>query len=91
MKRIHDDGERRWFWCPGCQENHGPSHSWRFNGDFERPTFEPSILVRRPDPDRPGINLSVCHSFVRDGRIMFLADSTHAFAGKTVELPPWED
>lgn len=28
-----------------------------------------------------------CHSFVTDGRIMFLTDSTHALAGQTVELP----
>lgn len=35
-----------------------------------------------------------CHSFVgssgaKPGEIIFLADSTHALAGKTVELPPW--
>ena len=30
-----------------------------------------------------------CHSFVRDGRIEFLTDSTHALAGQTVDLPPW--
>lgn len=28
----------------------------------------------------------VCHSFVRDGRIEFLSDCTHALAGQTVEL-----
>lgn len=31
----------------------------------------------------------VCHSFVTDGRIQFLADCTHALAGKTVDLPEW--
>lgn len=30
-----------------------------------------------------------CHSFVRDGRIEFLSDSTHTLAGQTVDLPPW--
>jgi hypothetical protein len=29
-----------------------------------------------------------CHSFVRDGRIEFLSDCTHAMAGQTVDLPP---
>jgi hypothetical protein len=29
-----------------------------------------------------------CHSFVADGRIRFLTDSTHALAGQTVDLPP---
>ena len=37
------------FWCPGCKEVHGvttgPS-GWTFNGNTERPTFGPSILVR---------------------------------------------
>ena len=29
----------------------------------------------------------VCHSFVRDGRVEFLSDCTHALAGKVVDLP----
>ena len=29
----------------------------------------------------------VCHSFVTDGRIAFLGDCTHEFAGQTVDLP----
>lgn len=28
-----------------------------------------------------------CHSFVTDGQIQFLTDSTHALAGQTVPLP----
>lgn len=32
----------------------------------------------------------VCHSFVTDGRIQFLADCTHALAGQTVDLPDWD-
>lgn len=32
-----------------------------------------------------------CHSFVREGKIEFLSDSTHELAGKTVELPEWFD
>ncbi len=31
----------------------------------------------------------VCHSFVQDGHIKFLADSTHHLAGQTVPIPPW--
>jgi hypothetical protein len=29
----------------------------------------------------------ICHSFVRNGRIEFLHDCTHALAGQTVDLP----
>lgn len=38
------------FFCPGCQENHlvrvtGP-FAWGFNGNLEKPTITPSVLVR---------------------------------------------
>jgi len=33
------------FWCPGCQEHHGVNGTWSFNGDYDRPTFSPSVLV----------------------------------------------
>lgn len=33
----------------------------------------------------------VCHSFVRQGRIEFLSDSTHALAGQTVPLASWPE
>lgn len=31
----------------------------------------------------------ICHSFVTNGRIQFLADCTHALAGQTVDIPNW--
>lgn len=42
------------FWCPGCEELHavrvapGPD-PWGFNGDYDRPTFTPSVLVTGRD------------------------------------------
>lgn len=93
------DGERVIFRCPGCQDNHQISvGTWTFNGDLERPTFTPSLLVKGygyphgidPEPgevQKPGP--TVCHSFVTDGRIQFLGDCTHVLAGQTVELPEW--
>ena len=36
-------------------------------------------------------NCTVCHSFVTDGRIQFLTDSTHELAGQTVDLPDWPE
>jgi hypothetical protein len=81
------------WWCQGCKTHHrvivegpeGPgSPLWTWNGDLERPTFSPSVLCRH------GAGV-VCHCFVRDGRIEFLTDSTHEFAGQTVDMepPPW--
>jgi len=40
------------FWCPGCNEWHyltieGPVHPvWTFDGNYDSPTFSPSILVK---------------------------------------------
>ena len=37
------------FWCPGCNELHMISIAqgrWTWNGDSEKPTFDPSVLVR---------------------------------------------
>lgn len=39
----------------------------------------------------PELECSVCHSFVTDGRIQFLGDSTHELAGQTVDLPNWPE
>ena len=37
------------FWCPGCDEVHAvkvTEGGWTWNGDVDRPTFSPSVLVR---------------------------------------------
>jgi hypothetical protein len=45
------EGDRLAFWCPGCKESHqiaigeGPGPRWGYNGNPERPTFTPSVLV----------------------------------------------
>lgn len=94
-------GTRLTFWCPGCKDYHsvaigtGPGPRWSYNGDADCPTFSPSVLVTypaNPDADEDFNEWRTerrCHSFVRDGRIQFLNDCTHALAGKTVDLPEW--
>lgn len=73
-----------WYWCPGCNSNHRITNPpWTWNGDFEKPTFSPSILVNAGS-ETPGV--PVCHHFVRDGKIEYLSDCTHAMAGRTVEM-----
>lgn len=38
-------------------------------------------------PDNPvKFGCTICHSFVTDGKIQFLSDCTHEFAGQTVNL-----
>jgi len=94
------------FWCPGCDDVHMVNdRGWTWNGDADRPTFQPSIRVttghftpghhgdcwcvynaKHPDEPSP-FRCSQCHSVVTDGRIAFLADSSHALAGQTVDVP----
>jgi hypothetical protein len=86
MSKVKVDGDRVYFLCPGCRVTHGISTApgrWAFNGDVERPTISPSVLCTWPPLPRR------CHSFVRDGRIEFLSDCTHALAGQSVELPEY--
>lgn len=76
--RIIEGGELG-FWCPGCEHMHLVNSGWTFNGNYDKPTFSPSVLVTGGHR---------CHSFVQGGHIQFLSDCTHALAGQTVELQP---
>lgn len=69
-----------WFYCPGCKYGHVFDTRWKFNGDLEKPTFSPSLLV---DKDIPELR---CHSFVEGGRIRFLGDCWHDKKNTTVDL-----
>lgn len=90
MKAHRVDASRIAVHCPGCGRAHViDTPRWVFNGDYERPTFQPSVNVSLDAED--GIPAYRCHSFITDGRIQFLGDCTHALAGQTVELPEWED
>lgn len=97
MSKFHDmgvhHGERRIaFHCPGCECAHQipitGTRAWQWNGSLESPTLKPSIFVNRGSVN-PGV--PACHSYVTDGSIQFLPDSIHALAGRTVELPDWEE
>lgn len=85
--------------CPGpfptrfipvqLQGTRAGTGNWSWNGDTDKPTLKPSILTR-------GVftvtrRETVCHSFVNDGKIHFLGDCTHEFAGQTLDLLEVED
>lgn len=92
------EGGRLMFWCPGCDGAHqvnvgdGPGPRWGYNGDPDAPTFTPSVLVtyNGADAGKDGAPSAICHSFITDGRIQFLSDSTHALAGETVNIPDFD-
>lgn len=89
-------------YCPACEEAHSyrtdgqGKANWTFNGNAERPSFTPSMLIRwgakvpgyENWKDDPG---GTCHYFLTDGQISYCGDSTHALAGKTVALPELPD
>lgn len=97
------------FWCPGCKCGHGvwttktntQSAVWSFNGNLERPTFSPSILITYTrditDDERArilgGEKLHIpqmrCHLFVVDGQLQYCPDCTHELAGRTVAMVPF--
>lgn len=39
------EGDELGFWCPGCESMHVVDSGWTFDGNYDRPTFSPSILV----------------------------------------------
>ncbi len=90
------------FWCPGCDSAHAVRDAWTVNTGTA--TISPSVLVYSNktfiDSTLEGDALTApenisetpqCHSFVTDGCIQFLGDCTHSLAGRTVELPDWEE
>lgn len=85
-------------WLPPGETEESPivagKPHWGFNGDMERPSFTPSVLSTCDEwqGDDVPAKKHVCHSFVgcngaAPGQIIFLGDSTHELANKTVDLP----
>lgn len=78
--------DRLAFHCPGCGFSHqvvvDGSHAWGWNGSLTVPTITPSVLCEGVRDDMA----FRCHSFVTAGRIRFLPDCSHGFAGKTMDL-----
>ena len=90
------DTIRHEVWCPGCEGRHawqtadGPhpkGPTWDYDGNPERPTVSPSLLVMYGglSGDRR------CHSFIQNGQWQFLGDSTHTLAGQTVPMVQIEE
>jgi hypothetical protein len=101
--------DRHYIYCPGCYadakirypdtgEDYAvacavhcfSTNVHQYNGDEEAPTLSPSLLVSYGLIEG---GRYICHSFVKDGKIQFLGDCSHALAGQTVDLmdvPPVE-
>ncbi len=83
VQKLHNQSDEfagYLVFCPGCECYHLFDSRWTFNGDFEKPTFDGSMLVNKDDPT------SRCHSFLTNGEWQFLQDCFHHLAGQTVDL-----
>src|SRR6185437_4903983 len=91
----HGDRDAYAHWCPGCQHAHvifvsGEHPYWTFNGDVNRPSFQPSIRIFTPAHEDEGEKFqeeTICHYFITDGVIEFCGDCRHEMKGQKVALP----
>lgn len=83
--KVRKFGQNHVIKCPGCDVTHVIDTRWDFNGDMDKPTFKPSLLVQYEWGDENEERR--CHSFITDGNIRYLNDCTHELVGQTVELP----
>lgn len=70
--------ERFFFWCPGCNSYMWfDLKRWKWNGDFEHPTVEGSILFQGEER---------CHLHIRNGNLEFCDDCTHALVSQVYPM-----
>lgn len=81
--------------CPASGSIEIPRNGkWTFDGNYERPTFSPSMNETRGQPGQSMEDFKADphpwrnHVFVRNGYIEYLGDCTHEWRGKTVEIEP---
>lgn len=59
------------FWCPGCDAPHqvwhgaGTGARWGWNGNVDKPTFTPSILVQWEEGEPPCTDLEMAEKIHR--------------------------
>jgi hypothetical protein len=91
VKEIKND---KWHgflvYCPACRHAHQYDVGrWQFNGNFEKPTFTPSMLEYYTL--QSGERKHVCHSFLTDGVWKFLSDCMHSMKDKEVPVVPFPE
>lgn len=90
LRKTYDTGETGpdyTFYCPGCGCDHGVWTTkfnimgaiWKFDDNMDFPNVEPSIRIKRNEE-------TLCHLYIKNGKIEYLADCRHELAGKTVEM-----
>jgi len=87
----------------GSRDKCERSPIWSWNGDTEKPTLKPSILTngkrqmtdeeyqRAMKGEKIELDDMRCHTWINDGKVQFLNDCTHEFAGQTLDLLEIDD
>ena len=95
LSRFIRDGGNGYLmhWCPGCKSLHlymvnsgEPGRNWSYNGNHEKPSFSPSMLINQGQPGK------TCHYFLTDGMLQYCSDTdAHGIKGTVPlpELPEW--
>lgn len=101
FSHVEFDADKYRFYCPGCQCSHFvliALDGWEWNGDEERPTILPSVHSVGVEPCTPeeldrlmaGEVVKprdiTCHLWIKNGKIEYQPDSTHALSGQTVDM-----
>ena len=89
---VAGTGHPVWTWNGSMDKpTFSPSILVRFD-HWTPPATTPEVCAKIKSGEIVQTRVSrVCHSFVRDGKIQFLEDCTHALAGKIVELPECDE
>ena len=99
-KLIQGNESRLLFYCPGCKSAHTipvtGERSWQWNGDFEKPTVNPSFRAYLPAMPGDGTYLghpekTLCHVIITEGVLNFCGDNPHEFNAKSVPMVDLED
>lgn len=78
-------------YCPAClcshrfivESDNKEIPTWEFNGDLDKPTFTPSLLVTWDSSNKgaKGYHTYRCHSYLTNGIWIFLNDCSHGLSG----------
>lgn len=89
-KKFKNAGGIVAYWCPACKHAHWvPINRWTWNGSLVAPTLAPSVRHYITHEDKREETL--CHYYVKDGKIEYCTDCPHELKGQTIDMVPIPD
>lgn len=90
MNKIVKEGDRYYFYCPGCKTNMFWDSRWAWNGDYDKPHLTPGSPTSSPSIKFNYGDNKMCHLYIVNGQLWFCSDCTHELAGQIVEMEECE-